>query len=198
MKHNLFFKTAKSRGVKCMSRNLFMGLIVALLVFSGPTRNGFAQSELADETLAAVATAESVVADAKASIKTGKELVGLIPEDSPLLPEVREMLKQVSMNWKVAVESMEAANQSAGKIMEASSAELTADYALLASANSAVAVSGANVVEIGMTYVEAVATEKTESLDIIRSAMQDALASSSQVKLNCDKVKKLISEKYSK
>ena len=48
-----------------------------------------------------------------------------------------------------------------------------------------------------MTYVEAVANDKTESLDIIRSAMQDALASSSQVKLNCDKVKNLISEKYS-
>ena len=107
------------------------------------------------------------------------------------------MLKEVSMNWKIAVEAMEGANQSADKIMEASSEELAGDYALLARANSAVAVSGANVVQIGMTYVDAVANEKTESLDIIRDAMQDALASSSQVKLNCDKVKKLISEKYS-
>ena len=102
------------------------------------------------------------------------------------------------MNWKLAVESIEGANQSAEKIAATSSEELANDYALLARANSAVAVSGANVVQIGMTYVEAVANDKTESLDIIRSTMQDALSSSSQVKLNCDKVKSLISEKYSK
>ena len=180
-----------------MNRSVFFGMMAALLVICGSTRDVFAQSVLADEALASVATAESVVADAKVSIKKGKELVGLIPEDSPLLPEVREMLKEVSMNWKLAVESIEGANLSAEKIAATTSDELASDYALLARANSAVAVSGANVVQIGMTYVEAVANEKTESLDIIRDAMQDALASSSQVKLNCDKVKKLISEKYS-
>jgi hypothetical protein len=180
-----------------MNRCRFVGLMVALLVFSGSTRDGFAQSVLADEALASVATAESVVADAKASITRGKELVGLIPEDSPLLPEVAQMLKQVSMNWKMAVESIEGANESAAKIASTTSEDLAADYALLATVNSTVAVSGANVVQIGMAYVEAVANDKTESLDIIRSTMQDALAASSQVKFNCDKVKNLISEKYS-
>ena len=180
-----------------MNRYRFVGLMVGLLVFSGSARDGFAQSVLADEALASVATAESVVADAKASIKRGKELVGLIPEDSPLLSEVRQMLKEVSMNWKIAVESIEGANQSAAKITSTSSEELAGDYALLAKVNSAVATSGANVVQIGMTYVEAVANNKTESLDIIRSTMEDALAASSQVKSNCDKVKNLISEKYS-
>jgi hypothetical protein len=148
--------------------------------------------------MATVAAAESVVADAKASIKTGKELVDLIPEDSPLLPEVGQMLKEVSMNWKLAVESLESANESVAKIDSTASPELAADYALLAKVNSSVAASGAKVVQIGMAYVEAVANNKTESLDIIRNAMQDALAASSQVKFNCDKVKSLISEKYSK
>ena len=181
-----------------MNRYRFVGLMVALLVFSGSARNGFAQSMLTDEALASVATAEAVVADAKASIKRGKELVALIPEDSPLLPEVRQMLKEVSMNWKLAVESLEGANQSAEKIASTTSEELAGDYALLAKVNSTVAVSGANVVQIGMDYVEAVANNQTEALDIIRNSMQDALAASSQVKLNCDKVKNLISEKYSK
>ena len=181
-----------------MNKCRFVGLIVALLMFSGSARDGFAQSVLADEVLASVATAESVVADAKASIKRGKELVSLIPEDSPLLPEVGQMLKQVSANWKLAVESIEGANLSAAKIASTTSDELAADYALLAKVNSTVAVSGANVVQIGMAYVEAVADNKTESLEIIRVAMKDAIAASSQVKLNCDKVKSLISQKYSK
>ena len=181
-----------------MNRCRFVGLMVALLVFSGSARDGFAQSVLADEVLASVATAESVVADAKASIKRGKEMVGLIPDDSPLLPEVGQMLKKVSMNWKLAVESLESANLSAAKIATTTSEELAGDYALLSKVNAAVAVSGTNVVQIGMAYVEAVANNKTESLDIIRGAMQDALSASSQVKLNCDKVKSLISKKYSK
>jgi len=139
-----------------------MGLMVGLMVFCGSTREGIAQSMLADETLASVAMAESAVADAKAAIKRGKELVSLIPEDSPMLPEVAQMLKQVSMNWKLAVESIENANESAAKIASTASQELADDYALLAKVNSTVAVSGADVVEIGMAYVEAVATDNTE------------------------------------
>lgn len=181
-----------------MNRSVFVGLMVALLVFSGSARDSCAQSMRADEVFASVAGAEATVADAKDAIKRGKEMVALIPEDSPLLPEVRQMLKEVSMNWKLAVESIEGANQSAEKIAAASSEDLAGDYALLARANSAVAVSGANVVQIGMTYVEAVANDKTEALGIIRNSMQDALAASSQVKLNCDQVKHLISKKYSK
>ncbi|HSR88172.1 MAG TPA: hypothetical protein VLL07_04410 [Pontiella sp.] len=170
---------------------------MALLAFSGSARDGFAQSVITDEALESVATAEAAVANAKASIKRGRELVALIPEDSPLLPEVRQMLKEVSVNWKLAVESVEGANLSAAKIEATKSDGLAKDYALLAKVNAAVATSGANVVEIGMAYVEAVATDKTESLDIIRGTMQDALAASSQVKFNCDKVKSLISKKYS-
>lgn len=175
-----------------------MGLMVGLMVLCGSTREGLAQSALADETLASVAMAESAVAEAKASIKRGKELVGLIPEDSPMLPEVAQMLQQVSMNWKLAVESIENANESAAKIASTASEELAADYALLAKINSTVATTGADVVQIGMAYVEAVATENTESLDIIRIAMKDALTGAAQVKSNCDKVRKLISQKYSK
>lgn len=178
-------------------RFLTMVMMAALVACFASTRNSFAQSTASDDALASVATAEEIVADAKASIKTGKELVDLIPEDSPLLPEVGQMLKEVSLNWKLAVESLEGANESAAKIASTSSPELASDYALLAKVNSAVAVSGAKVVKIGMAYVEAVAYNKTESLDIIRSTMQDALAASSQVKFNCDKVKSLISEKYS-
>ena len=62
-----------------MNRSVFVGLMAALLVFSGSARDSYAQSVLADEALASVATAESIVAEAKDAIKRGKELVALIP-----------------------------------------------------------------------------------------------------------------------
>lgn len=179
-------------------RFITTGLMVALMACLGMVNVSSAQATSSDEALAAVAKAESIVAEAKASIKEGKAMVDLIPEDSPLLPEVGQMLKEVSSNWKLANDSLAAANESATKIASTTNADIAGDYALLAKVNSTTAVSGAKVVEIGIAYVEAVANNKTESLDIIRSTMQDALAASSQVKFNCDKVKKIISQKYSK
>ena len=54
-----------------MNRSVFVGLMVAVLVFSGSARNSYAQSVLADEALASVATAEAIVADAKDAIMRG-------------------------------------------------------------------------------------------------------------------------------
>ena len=174
-----------------------VALLVVALAGLGLEGNVHAESTVADDVLAKIASAEASVANAKVAIKNGKTLVDMIPEDSPLLPEVAQMLKQVSINWKLAVASLESAKESSAKIPMATSPELAADYALLATVNATVAETGANVVGLGLSYVEAVAKNKTESLDIIRNAMQDALAASSQVKFNCDKVKNLISQKYS-
>ncbi len=181
--------------------SLIRGLAVAV-VGSGCLINSVIAQESSlvafDESKAAILAAEEAVVVARAAIESGKELIALIPEDSPLLPDVAQVLRAASENWKIAVDSLDGAKESAEKIATASNESIAQDYALLSKVNAGVALSGAKVVEIGLAYIEAIATDKTESLDIIRTAMQDALAASSQVQFNYERVKTLIAEKYSK
>ena len=173
-----------------------VALMVGVLTFCGAANTAFAQ---ADDTVAAkIAAADDAVSSARAAIAKGKELVAQIPDDSPYMPQVTQMLQAASANWKIAVESLKGAKESADKSASASTEALSMDYALLARVNANVAVAGALVVEIGLDYVEAVAGNKTESLDLITGAMNEAVAGCQQVQFNYDRVKALISEKYSK
>ncbi|MEN8255091.1 MAG: hypothetical protein ABFR33_06435 [Verrucomicrobiota bacterium] len=153
---------------------------------------------LAAEADKAVAAAASAVEEARAAIKNGKQFVAMIPADSPLMGEVAEILKAAKENWILAVSALEGAKESASKISSASSPEIAQDYKLLATVNAGVALSGAKVVQTGILFVDAAANNKSESLDIIRTAMQDSLAAAAQVQFNYDRVKGLIAEKYSK
>ncbi len=146
----------------------------------------------------AVASAQNAVNQARAAIEKGKPLLQQIPADSPLMGEVRQMLQAAAENWSLAVESLDGAKKSAEKVSSVTNGSVSDDYALLAKVGSGVAISGAKVVQISIMYVEAVASEKTESLDVIRSALQNALASASQVQFNYERVKALIAEKYTK
>ena len=114
------------------------------------------------------------------------------------MPDVAQVVESASENWKIAVDSLAGAKGNASKIASAANEGIASDYALLAKVNAGVALSGAEVVQIAVTYIDAISSEKTESLDIIRTAMQDALASTSQVQFNYERVKKLIAQKYSK
>lgn len=147
---------------------------------------------------AAIHDAEAEVEKARVAIAKGKELLALIPEDSPLMPDVAQVVEAASENWQIAIDSLKGAKESASKVASASNDSIAGDYALLAKVNAGVALSGAQVVQIALTYIEAIATEQTESVDIIRTALQDALASSSQVQFNYERVKSLIAAKYSK
>lgn len=69
---------------------------------------------------------------------------------------------------------------------------------MLAKACADAASSGANVVKVGLAYVEAVALGKTESLGLLKEVMQDVLADSDQTQYYYTKVRGLIGEKYSK
>lgn len=180
-------------------RSYLMGLAVAVISSVGLTDSVVAQeSSLAEEASAAIIAAEDAVEVARAAIERGKELIALIPEDSPLMPDVAQVLQAASENWKIAVDSLNGAKESASKISTAASESVAKDYALLAKVNAGVALSGAKVVQIGLSYIDAIANNKTEALEIIRTAMQDALAASSQVQFNYERVKTLIAEKYSK
>ena len=145
-----------------------------------------------------ISVAASAVEEARASIENGKSLVAMIPADSELGDEVKQMLVAAAENWSMAVDALAGAKESAAKIQGATSMELAQDYKLLATVNAGVALSGAKVVQTGLLFIEAVAGNKTESLDIIRMAMQDALAAASQVEFNYERVKTLVAEKYSK
>lgn len=191
----MFFKLTEGHG---MNRRSWVVVLVGMMAFAGMVQKTVAQTAVPDDVASKIAAAEEAVSQARAAIASGKELIARIPEDSPYLPEVTQMLQAASANWKVAVESLAGASESAQKIATATSAGLSTDYMLLAKVNADVALSGAKVVQIGLAYVEAVATDKSEALGLIRGAMQDALAASSQVQFNYDKVKSLISEKYSK
>ena len=183
------------------------GFLVALAVaFSGSilmtgsvaAQESNGSSTLSAEVQAALANAEKEVEAARVAIDKGKQLLSTIPEDSPLMPDVAQVIQAASDNWKIAVDSLKGAQDSAAKIETASNESVAADYALLSRVNAGVAVSGAKVVQIAITYIEAIAANKTESLSVIRTALQDAIAASSQVQFNYDRVKTLIAQKYSK
>ena len=145
-----------------------------------------------------IAMAATAVEEARASIDNGKQFVAMIPEDSPVLGEVAQMLKAIKENWTLAVSALDGAKESASKISSASTPGIARDYKLLATVNAGVALSGAKVVQTGIEFVDAAAHNKSESLDIIRVAMQDSLTASSQVQFNYERVKSLIAKKYSK
>jgi len=173
-----------------------VALVVGALTVCGSLDRVLAQSASANGVSAKIAAAEQAVAKARAAIENGKTLVAQIPENSPYMPAVTDMLQKASESWKSAVESMNGASESAAKITDSSS-EVSGEYALLAKVNADVAITGAQVVQIGLAYVEAVATNKSEALDLIQSAMKDALAAAKQVQFNYDRVKTLIYEKHS-
>lgn len=145
-----------------------------------------------------VKAAETAVEEARAAIKTGKDLISRIPETSEFHAEINQMITMAAENWKLAISSLEGAKESAAKIATASGSELANDYALLATVNAGVALSGAKVVQTAILFVDAAANNKTEALDIIRMAMQDTVAATSQVQFNYERVKTLIADKYSK
>lgn len=185
-----------------MNRNSYITLMMVAGLALGGTLNvaraGESIDQLVSDANKSIAVSENAVEEARAAIETAKQFVAMIPSDSTLIVEVTEMLRAVSDNWTLAVDALDGAKVSASKISSASSLEIAQDYKLLATVNAGVALSGAKVVQTGVLFVDAAAHEKVESLDIIRLAMQDSLAAASQVQFNYERVKSLITEKYSK
>lgn len=184
-----------------MSRHSCIAMMVAGIAVSGMV--GQVQAlEGADVMMKdankAVAIAAAAVEQARVAIENGKQLVVLIPEDSEFVTEVKSALLAASENWNAALVALNGAKESASKISTATTPEIAQDYQLLATVNAGVALSGAKVVMTGLSLVDAVANNKTESLGIIRMSMRDSLAAASQVRFNYERVKKLIAGKYSK
>ncbi len=185
-----------------MNKSSYVALmVVAGLGFGGTLCSSYGvegSDQLIVEANKSISTAEASIGEARSAIENAKQLLATIPSDSEMMGEVTEMLADVKDNWSLALEALNGAKESASKIPTASSSEIAGDYKLLATVNAGVALSGAEVVKTGISFIEAVAGNKVEALDIIRSAMQDSLAASSQVQFNYERVKSLITQKYSK
>ena len=172
---------------------------LVICVFVGFT---YAAEEDADENAIfeietaqdAIKLASVSVAEARVAIEEGKLLLAKIPADSVFMSEVKEVLVVASQNWTTAVESFEWAEISASKMKTASSQAVSDNYELLGIINAYVSHSGANVVKTTLIFIEAVADDKGESLDIIRAAMQDAIAASAQVQFYYERAKFFILE----
>lgn len=175
-------------------------MMVAGTVFAGMSAIGASKGaeQLASEAAESISIASEAVQEARVAIESGKQLISLIPADSMMSEEVTEMLRAAAQNWTLAVDALEGAKESAAKISTASSQGIAQDYKLLATVNAGVALSGAQVVQTGVLFIDAAANNKTESLEIIRVAMQDSLAAAAQVQFNYERVKSLIADKYLK
>ena len=185
-----------------MKRNRYITLmVVAGLGLGGALSTAYAvkgSDQLVADANKSISAADATVVEARLAIENAKQLLSTIPADSALMTEVTEVLAEVKSHWALAVEALDGAKESASKIPSASSSGIAEDYKLLATVNAGVALSGAEVVKTGVVFVEAVAANNAEALDGIRAAMQDVLAASTQVEFNYERVKSLITKKYSK
>jgi hypothetical protein len=181
-----------------MNRNCFVAVLGVALVGSSLMVNTAvgASSGMADQAAAAIKDAEMTVQEARSAIERGKSLVSLIPEDSPQISDVAKTLEKTMKNWKMAISALEGAKESLTKVSSAPSAEVADDFALLARVSAGVAYSEAKVVQISISYLDAIANNKAEALGLIRVAMRDALDASARIQDNYERVKGLIAEKY--
>jgi len=179
-----------------MNRKCFVAVLAVALVGSSVMVNAAYGAGMVEQAAAAINDAEMSIQDARSAIERGKSLVSLIPQDSPLFADVAQTLERTMKNWKMAISSLEGAKESLAKVSSAPSAEVANDYALLARVNAGVAQSGAKVVQISISYIDAIANDKTEAVGLIRVAMRDALNASERIQGNYERVKGLIAEKY--
>lgn len=184
-----------------MNRHSYIALMaVAGLALGGVVGTAHA-AEDADQLVSkvnkSIALAEGAVESVRAKIETGKQQLASIPEGSELYSEVSQVIAAASEKWTAATVALDWAKKSAARIASAKSSDLAQDYALLARVNAGVALSGAKVLETGLLFVDAAASNKTEALGIIRKAMKDSLDAVAQVQSSCDRVMKLIAEKHS-
>ena len=184
-----------------MKRKNYMvaGLLGVLLAFSldGCASGGVKASLVKEESVSdVIAKAEQAVNEARQAIKVGREQSEnlQLPEDSPYNADVVAAIHAGGENWKLALAALENAKKC--EALLASSSDGAADLEALARVNAHLAVSHANAVKVSLSFVNALALGKTESLGVLKGAMADASAVSLQLQKNHDELEKVISKKY--
>lgn len=157
----------------------FLGVLMAFSV-------GTAQGQNGDSVLGAVDEAKKAVAQARVSIKKGNDQSAnlSISEASPYLKSVVSAVKQGSESWKLALATLEKAEECEAKLLSSSVKDKNLE--LFARANARLAVARVNVVEVSLAYVEALYNGKTEKLGILDEAMAYAVEAASRMQEICD------------
>ncbi len=179
----------------CIALVAVAGLVLGGVV--GTAHAGGDTDRLISEVNESIALAEVAVKGVRSKIETGKKQLALIPKDSELYNEVTQVIASASEKWTAAKVALDGAKKSAARIASAKSSDLAQDFALLAMVHAEVALSGAKVLETGLLFVDAAASNKAEAIGIIRKAMKGSLDAATQVQSSCDRVMKLIAEKHS-
>jgi hypothetical protein len=175
---------------------------IALMMVAGLTLGGITGVAHADEQTdlllgkanASIAAASVAVDEVRSVIETGKQQLAQIPASSELYGEITQMTAEALKNWKIATAALVTAKENAAKISTAPSSALAKEYAVLATINSNIALSGAKVVQTSLIFIDAVANNKTEVFDIIRRAVEDSLVAATKVQTNYERMKAFIAK----
>ena len=180
-----------------MKRNIYITvlLMAAMAVCTVHPVRAAANEDLAKEANIAIADAQKAVDEARDAIQQGKDMVTKLEGNVALINEVKKVLGSASKNWAEALKALESAKTTAAKITNASNLKKANNIKMLAELDARVAEASAKVVRTDMYFVEAAAANRTQSLSIIRDAMADAEAATTQVKFNRDQVKSILAGK---
>lgn len=172
-----------SYGDKLMRHQaLLLITIFSLLVSSKATADLDSASQAIERARNAIAKAEAVVS--------------LIPETSPDLDYVVQLLNTTSEDWNTALNSYNESKMCAAKIRETSNESLKEDYKALLDVCKQLTQTHANAVIISTSYVRVLAQNRLDQLDTIQNSI-DEIAQVKQLVLdNADYTKKAITAKY--
>ena len=100
-------------------------------------------------------------------------VVSLIPETSPELDYVVQLLNETSKDWNTALNSFNEAKMCAVKISDTSNESLKEDYKVLLDVCKQLTQTHANAVIISTSYVRVLAHERLDQLDTIQSSIDE-------------------------
>lgn len=178
-----------------MKKNVVSVLLSVGLLSLGLGSEVFAGNGMsAGDARSAVKNAQKVLGDVHGSIEKSKSLVDAMQGDASLVDEMKKILASASEDWSDAVAALENA-KAAGVKLEESEGNVAKALSLLTQVNASAAEAQAQLVQTKLYFVEAAATGKTESLDVIRDAVKAAEAAIVQVERNQGLVKSLLAGK---
>lgn len=151
---------------------------------------------VSSKAIADLDSASQTIERARNAIAKAEAVVSLIPETSPELDYVVQLLNETSKDWNTALNSFNEAKMCAVKISETSNESLKEDYKVLLDVCKQLTQTHANAVIISTSYVRVLAHERLDQLDTIQSSI-DEIAQVKQLVLdNANYTKKAITAKY--
>ena len=151
---------------------------------------------VSSKAIADLDSASQTIERARNAIAKAEAVVSLIPETSPELDYVVQLLNETSKDWNTALNSFNEAKMCAVKISETSNESLKEDYKVLLDVCKQLTQTHANAVIISTSYVRVLAHERLDQLDTIQSSIDEIAQVKKLVLDNANYTKKVITAKY--